>query len=146
VIHARDSIRKALAAALAGGGTAAGSRVYDSPTDVRTAWPAIVVEVAGESQTAATLPGGASRMIERELLLDVTVEVQQTTGYATTRESLLADVEAIAASATLPGAKSIVPTGYAPDQTNTGERPIAIGRQRFAVSYITTQGNPAATL
>jgi hypothetical protein len=146
MIHARTAIRQALAAALAAGGTAAGARVFDSPSDVRTAFPALVVEDAGELQRAATLPGGADRLIERSLRLAVTAELQQVSGYAAARDSLVADVEAIAAGAALPGVKSIVPSGYAPDISNAGERPIVVGRQFFEVTYITTQGNPAATL
>lgn len=146
MIHARTAIRQALVAALAAGGTAAGARVHDTPSDTRTAWPALVVEDVGESQTATSLPGGAGRTIERRLLLDVTAELQQTTGYAAARDALLADVEAIAAATALPGAKAIAPIGYSPDLSNVGERPIAVGRQRFEVFYLTTQGNPASTL
>lgn len=146
MIHARTTIRQALVAALAAGGTSAGARVYDTPSDVRTAWPALVVEDMGESQTATTFPGGAGRTVERRLMLDVTAELQQTTGYAAARDALLADVEAIAVAATLPGAKDITPVGYSPDLSNSGERPIVVGRQRFEVLYVTTQGNPASTI
>jgi hypothetical protein len=145
VIHARTSIREALKAALAAGGTAAGARVYDTPTDERTAWPALVVQGAGEQQSAATLPGGPGRLVERGYRLVVTAELQQVSGYAAALDSLIADVEAIAASATLPGAKSIAPSGYTEETTNVGDRPIAVGRQFFDVTYITTQGNPANT-
>lgn len=144
--HARTAIREALVAALAAGGTSAGARVYDHPADVRTAWPALVVEDLGEQHQALTLPGGADRRIERRYEIEVTAELQQTTGYASARDELLADVEAIAVAATLPGIKHIVPTSYLPDMTNVGERPIVIGRQRFEVVYITTQGDPANTL
>ena len=146
MIHARTTIRQALVSALAAGGTAAGARVYDTPSDVRTAWPALVVEDLGEQQSAVTLPGGADRRVERRLTLEVTAELQQVSGYAAARDSLGADVEAIAVAATLPGAKSISPLGYSPDLSNSGERPIAVGRQRFEVLYVTTQGNPAATI
>ena len=146
MIHARTAIRQALAAALAAGGTSAGARVFDSPSDTRTAFPALVVEDVGEMQRAATLPGGPGRLIERSLRLAVTAELQQVSGYAAARDTLVADVEATAASAVLPGAQSIEPSGYAPDISNSGERPIVVGRQFFEVTYITTQGNPATTL
>jgi hypothetical protein len=145
MIHARTTIRQALVAALAAGGTAASTRVYDTPSDVRVTFPALTVEDGGEMQMATTFPGGAGRLIERQLRLIVTAELQQTTGYAAARDSLLADVEAIAVNATLPGIKSIVPAGYQPDLSNYGERPIVIGRQSFEVTYITTQGNPSST-
>ena len=144
--HARHVIREALVAALAAGGTSAGARVYDNPSDVRQAWPAIVVEDMGERQNATSLPGGSSRTIDRRCEFEVSVELQQTTGYAKARDQLVADVERIAVTATLPGAKWIVPTGYTPDLSNAGERPIAVGRQRFEVGYFTTQGDPATTI
>jgi hypothetical protein len=146
VTHARTAIRQALVAALAAGGTSAGARVYDTPTDVRTAWPALVVEDLGETQSALTLPGGSARRVERRLLLEVTAELQQVSGYAAARDALVADVEAVAVGATLPGAKQIIPAGYAPDLSNAGERPIVVGRQRFEVLYVTTQGDPSTTL
>ncbi len=62
------------------------------------------------------------------------------------RDSLVADVEAIAVNAVLPGVKQIVPAGYVPDLSNSGERPIVVGRQRFEVLYVTTQGDPSTTL
>jgi len=144
--HARHAIREALVAALAAGGTSAGARVYDHPSDVRTAWPALVVEDMGERQDAPTLPGGAGRSIHRSYELEVTAELQQVSGYARARDQLLADVERIAVGATLPGAKYIVPTNYMPDMSNAGERPIVIGRQRFEVVYVTTQGDPSTTI
>lgn len=146
MIHARTAIRQALVAALAAGGTAAGARVYDTPSDVRTAWPALVVDDLGEMQSAVTLPGGPGRRVERRLTLEVTAELQQVSGYATARDSLAADVEVIAVNATLPGVKQIVPAGYQPDLSNNGERPIVVGRQRFEVLYVTTQGDPSTTI
>lgn len=142
MIHARSAIRQALVAALAAGGTAAGARVYDTPSDVRAAWPALCVEDIGEMQAAVTLPGGPARLIERRLLLEVTAELQQASGYAAARDALVADVETIAVHAALPGVKQIVPSGYQAELSNQGERPIAVGRQRFEVLYVTTQGAP----
>lgn len=146
MIHARTAIRQALVAALAAGGTAAGSRAHDTPSDTRTTFPALTVEDVGELQAATTLPGGPGRIVERRLRLQVTSELQQTAGYAAARDSLVADVEVIAVNAVLPGAKSITPIGYQPDLSNIGERPIAVGRQLFEVIYLTTQGDPSTTL
>lgn len=142
--HQRHVIREAVVAVLAAGGTAAGSRVYDTPTDPRVTFPALVVEDLGESQRANTMPGGPDRPIERRMTLEVTAEVQQVAAYARTRDQLVADVESLLASASIAGVKWIVPMGYAPDRDGSGERPIAIGRQRFEVMYVTTQGNPAS--
>ena len=144
--HARTAIRQALVSALAAGGTSASTRVYDTPSDVRVTFPALTVEDIGESQAATTFPGGTARTIERQLRLLVTAELQQTTGYAAARDTLLASVEAIAVTATLPGVKSITPVGYQPDLSNSGDRPIVVGRQSFEVLYYTSQGSPSSTL
>lgn len=142
--HQRHIIREAVVALLAAGGTAAGSRVYDTPTDARTTFPALVVEDLGEQQSANTMPGGPGRPIERKLAIEVTAELQQVANVARARDQLMADVEALLAAASIPGVKWIVPTGYVPESGVAGERPIVIGRQRFEVMYVTTQGDPSA--
>lgn len=146
--HQRHLIREALVALLAAGGTPAAARVYDHPYDPRSVFPALSVTDVGEQQQAESMPADAGRPIERELMLEVAAEVQQTANYARLRDQLLADVEAIFASAalTVAGVKSITPAGYAPTLDVSGDRPIAIGRQRFAILYYTPQGNPAASL
>jgi hypothetical protein len=147
VNHARHVIREAVVALLAAGGTAAGSRVYEHPSDPREDFPALQVEDVGEQQQAPSLPGGPDRTIHRELMLEVTAELLQVGQYARARDQLLADVERLIAYAAIPGVKYIVPAGYVPDQIATeGEAPITVGRQRFRVFYVTTQGDPSATL
>jgi hypothetical protein len=148
VNHQRHVIREALVALLAAGGTAAGSRVYDHPYDPRTVFPALSVTDVGEQQSADSMPADSGRPVERVYTLEVAAEVQQTTNYARTRDQLLADVEAIFASAalTITALKSVTPAGYAPLMDMTGDRPIAIGRQRFDVLYFTPQGNPSTSL
>lgn len=142
--HQRHIIREAIVAALAAAGTAAGARVYDCPTDVRTVFPALVVEDLAEQQSANTLPGGGSRLIERMLMIEVTAEIQQTATPARVRDQLLADVERVIGGLSIAGVKSIVPTSFAPDRDGSGERPIFVGRQRFDVFYVTTQADPAS--
>lgn len=154
--HQRHLIREALVALLAGGGTLAGPRVYDHPYDPRSAFPALSVVDVTEQQQALSMPADVGRPIERVLLLEVTAEVQQVANYARTRDQLLAEVETLFAGATLTvtAAKSITPAGYAPGADSigapsmnvTGDRPIAIGRQRFEILYFTPQGNPATSL
>jgi hypothetical protein len=146
VNHQRHVIREAIVALLAAAGTSAGARVYDSPTDPRTAFPALVVEDLGEEQRATTLPGGSGRTIERRLVIEVTAELQQVSTAARSRDQLLAEVESVLSAALIAGVKSIAPAGYVPDRDGSGERPIVIGRQRFEVLYYTTQGAPGATL
>lgn len=144
--HQRQLIREAIVALLAAGGTAAGSRVYDNPSDPRTQWPALVVEDLAEQQRAEAMPRGPLRPIERTLVLQITAEVQQTTAYARQRDQLLADVEALLAGAAIAGIKSITPAGFQGDLSAEGERPIAIGRQRFEVLFYTPQGDPSTAI
>jgi hypothetical protein len=145
--HQRHVIREAIVALLAAAGTTASTRVYDTPSDPRTAFPALVVEDDGEDQQVTSTMGGgmAGRMVERTLRVIVNAEVQQTTNYARTRDQLLAAVEAALAGSAIAGVKAITPAGYQADLNVQGERPIALGRQRFDVVYLTTQGNPATT-
>lgn len=147
MIHQRHIIREAIVTLLAAAGTAAGTRVYANPYDPRTTFPALCVDDEMEGQAATSFGGGqANRVIERNLLVVVNAEVQQITDYARTRDQLLADVEAALATAAIPGVKSITPAGYQADLGIVGDRPIALGRQRFEVVYLTTQGNPAITI
>lgn len=145
MIHQRHVIREAIVARLAAGGTAAGARVYEHPTDPRTGFPALQVEDVAETQQMQTLPFGASATVERELLIDITAELQQTSAYARARDQLLADVESLLMSTPIPGVRVIRPAGYQAE-TLPGERPIALGRQRFALVYHTTAGNPAQAI
>lgn len=144
--HARKTIREAVWALLKSGATAADSRVYDHPNNPRTAFPALVIEDAEEPQQGLTMPAGASRILERRYAFVVSAEVQQVSGYAAQRDDLLAQVEVLLAAAGIGGAKSITPTHYHADMDHTGERPIAVGRQRFEALYLTAQGAPGTAL
>lgn len=145
--HQRKVIRQAITALLAAAGTAASTRVYDTPGDPRTTFPALTVEDFGEAQQVTSTMGGgmAGRIVERTLDIVVSAEVQQTGDYAGARDDLLAQVEVALAISAIAGVKVITPTGYQPDTSFQGERPIAVGRQRFDITYCTTQGNPATT-
>jgi hypothetical protein len=146
--HARQVIRDAVVAALKAAGTLAGTRVYDTVYDPRTAFPALCVEDAGEDQAVVNNyhAGRSARRIDRTLSLAVTAEVQQASNYATTRDSLLAQVETVLASLVIAGVKDIAPAGYRPDLSVMGDLPITIGQQRFAITYTTAQGSPGVAL
>lgn len=144
--HHRQTIRAAVVAALAAGGTAAAARVFDTPWNARVELPALVVEDEGEQQRSVAVYSSTKRPIERTLLLLVTVEVRQSDTYAAARDELVADVERIVATAALPGVKAVSPAGYEPDLAMDGDKPIAIGRQRFAVTYFTPQDDPSTAL
>ena len=145
--HHRTVIRQAIGALLAAGGTLAGARVHDHPTDPRRAFPALTLFDDSEAQRPMSMPAGAGRPLERLYKLDITAEVQEVDGYAATRDTLLAQVETLLATAgAVAGVKAITPAGYLPGQYSEGERPICVGRQRFEILYYTPQGAPATTL
>lgn len=145
--HQRAVIREAIVALLLNAGTLASTRVYDSPSDSRTTFPALVVESDDEAQeVASTLGGGlANRYIERTLRVVVSAEIQQVANYARTRDDLLAQVETALATSSIAGVKNITPAGFRSEPNFEGEKPIIVGRQHFDVVYMTTQGNPATT-
>lgn len=146
--HQRAVIRGAIVNLLTAANTLAGARVIDHPTKPRTTLPAITVEDLGEEQTPVTPGGGFHRKIKRGLLLEITAEVSKVGDYARERDQLCAQIETVLADVpvTVAGVDVVVPIGYAADMYTEGEKPICVGRQRFRISYITTQGNPAATL
>lgn len=141
--HHRAVIRQAVVQLLASAGTLAGARVFDTPTDPRMTFPALVVEDVGEQQQR--LAGrGTGATVRRTLLLEVTAEIQQVPNYARQRDDLIAQVETALAAAVITGVQDLIPGGYASDAAMGAERPIALGRQRFQLTYVTPQGAPAA--
>ena len=144
--HHRHVIRAAVVAVLIAADTSACARVYDTPTDPRRTFPALTVEDMGEQQQVLSTARGPGATLRRTLVLEIAAEVQQTTGYAQERDQLLADVEIAMAGAVISGVQIIKPTGYAPDTVPGMERPIAIGRQRFEITYLTTQGTPGTPM
>ena len=146
-MHRRALIREAMVRALVAADTRAAQRVHDHPWNERTALPALVVEDLGESQAAVTFGGlGAARAIEREYLVQVSAELQPLDDWARDRDELMAQVETAIANAALPGVKAVVPSGYEAVEATQGARPIVVGRQRFAVTYVTPANNPEALL
>ena len=144
--HQRKQIRAAIVAQLIAASTAASTRVYDNPVDDRSVFPTLVVEDDGEGQSVGSGFGGmAGRIIERTLNLLITAEVKQNAGYAGARDDLIGQVEVALATSGIAGVKSITPTGFQPELSAVGDQPVALGRQRFDVVYLTTQGNPETT-
>lgn len=146
MIHHRHIIREAICAALAAGGTAAAGRVFDEPHDVRTVFPSLSVWDVAEDQRAESMmvESLADRIIGRQLTIEVRAEVAQVATAGRTRDQLLADVERILSTVPIDGVKSITPAGYAPQRDNTAELPLLVGRQRFEITYYTSQGDPSA--
>lgn len=145
-VHQRHLIREAVVELLKAGVPDVVGRVYDTPTDPRSTFPALVVEDVGESQAVSVVFGMPQRPVERTLSLIVTAELHQVGSYARARDQLMAQVETLLANNGIAGLKDCVPAGYQPDTTGDGAQPIAIGRQRFDITYITPQGSPAVLM
>lgn len=148
--HLRKLIRTAIVNLLLDGGTLAGARVLESAYKPRIQFPALLVAYVGEDQEVAGPVGGPDRMVNRTLHLDVHAEVQQAANAEDVRDDLLAQVEAliaaVATSGVIPGVRDIVPVGLRVQEFHEGEKPITVGRQRFAVTYFTTTGDPSAAV
>lgn len=142
--HARATIRDAVQARLLLGATAAGSRIHVHPVDPRTILPAITLVDMGETHAMPSIPGGPQRLVERELLLDITAELQQTGDYATARDDLMAQIEVLM-SQPFAGVRNVELRGYQPE-TQPGEMTLAVGRQRYALTYITTAADPSTAI
>jgi len=146
----RTTIRQAVTAALLAAGTAAGSRVHESPYNARKAFPALVVEGAGarwtegvtEIQEARTMPAGAQRPVKRLYRFAVVAEVQDGTDYAAARDTLAGQAEACVAALQITGVAQIVPVAYQDADDNTAGKPIRQGVQIYEALYFTTQGDP----
>jgi hypothetical protein len=146
VNHARHVIREAVIAALKAGIASVGNRVTDNPSEPQRVFPSLAVEDVGEQQATPTLPGGASRLVDRTLVLVVHATVRKNADYARERDQLLAEVEATLAVTAIAGIKYMVPAGAQFDTSTEGDHPTAIARQRFDIFYRTTQGDPSAVL
>lgn len=144
--HARGVIRQAVIQRLLDQVPQVAGRVLDHPVDSRTTFPSISVEDAGEQQQRSTVPAGPGAVIERVLLLDVVVELrQQSSDFVVTRDELLAAVENALLGEPIPRVRDIQPRAYQPESV-PAEHTLAVGRQRFAITYLTTAADASTAI
>lgn len=150
--HARDGIRAAVVALLAGGSTLAGARVSDHPYNRREQLPALVVTDEGEAQRPTDEMNMASpgfKLVERTYRFIVSAEVDGANAAAT-RGTLLAQVEVLLANASaahsIAGVHRIWPLSYSPADDSDSERQVLTGHQLFEALYYTTQADPSTAL
>lgn len=145
--HLRQVIRSAVVELLRQGDVLPSGQVLDTAYKPRVRFPALVVLCPSEDQQVQSQVGGADRLVDRTLHLDVHAEVQQAANAEDTRDQLLAKAETliaeVATSGVIPGVRDIVPVGMRVEEFHEGEKPITVGRQRFAVTYWTTTGDPS---
>lgn len=151
--HHRKAIRAAIVSLLKAGGTLADQRVFDTTYRPRVQFPALVVLAVGEDQQMLSEQGlgdFAERAVHRVLHLDVNAEIQKNAGAEDERDDLLGQVEALlanaAAAGAIPGIQDITPDAMRVEHYGDGEKPIEVGRQRFRITYLTTQADPGSAV
>lgn len=145
--HMRTTLRAALVDRLLAAGTAAGSRVFDAPYNHRNTFPAICVEQVAESQQLqSVMSGSANAIVERGLQIEIKAEISQIDGYQTALDAICEQIEAAASTLSVAGLKNIQAAGYSQDEVMTDNAPVTIGRQRYVLTYYTTQAAPGAPL
>lgn len=144
--HVRTQIRHEIIAALAAGGTFAGSTVADSRI---TPWPAGTTYALnvknGDEQSEATTLGAPVNMLERAFALEVECFVSDADAAeaAESLDTLMAQVETvIAANCHAGGAQLIYPTGASFADDSTGDSVRLLGTVAFQCRYTTSQANP----
>lgn len=150
--HARTTIRAALVAALIAAGTTAGANVFDEERTTALSaaagdTDAVFIEWPSEDQTPTSmLSGRADRRLERTAVYSITFITKQTTGFLTRADNAMFLIEAALANLVSPAIKNITPIRAVAQLDTGGETPLYTVTQTIDVFYITTQGNPAATL
>ena len=142
--HVRKQIRAAAVTALSGltttGTNVFASRVYPlQDTDL----PALRISNPDETIEPASM-GGAGRLLERTLSLEVQACVKQVSGYEDLVDQIAKEVEIAFANNNTLGAlaKWIVPHAIETELTGEGDKPIAIATLRFDVLYYTALNAP----
>jgi hypothetical protein len=143
--HARGVIRQAVIDRLIAQVPQVGGRVHNHPVDARTVFPALSVEDAGEQQQRSTVTAGANSIIERQLLIDVVVELKGPGDIVAVRDELLAAVENALLAEPITKVRDIQPRAYQPE-SSAAEQTLAVGRQRFAITYLTTAADASTAI
>jgi hypothetical protein len=148
--HVRKQIRVAALAALTGLATTA-SRAYasrlDPLDDGASELPALLVDTLEEDNEGLTL-GGASRIAERTLTLQVRAVVEAVSGYQDTADQIAKEVEiALANNNGLGGlCKWIALGSQNTELSGEGEKPVAVCTMNFSVLYLTALNAPDVPL
>ena len=144
--HVRTQIRHEVIAALAAGGTFAGTTVADSRV---TPWPAGTAYALsvrnGDEQSAPLTLGAPVNTLERAFALQVECFVSDPDAAeaAENLDTLMAQVETlIAANCHAGGAQLIYPTGASFEDDSTGDSVRLVGTVELQCRYITSQANP----
>lgn len=145
--HVRKQLRAAAVTALTNLVSTSGrvyeGRVHPLPTEQAS----LLVDIGGERISASTR-GGASRVNERDLELEVRAVVKGTSYLAALDAIVLEVEEAIAANQSLGGlAKWVQPTEYdRPEIDGNGDKTAAVQTMRFQITYYAALNAPTVAL
>ena len=145
--HVRKQLRDAAVTALTNL-TSTSGRVYEGRANpLPTELASLLVDIGGE-RIEASSRGGAGRINQRDLELEVRAIVKGT-GYLASLDAIVLEVEtAIAANQSLGGlAKWVQPTEYdRPEIDGSGEKTVAVQTMRFQITYYAALNAPTAAL
>lgn len=137
--HARTQIRNAVTSALTGLATT-GSNVFQSHVYPigEDQLPGLTVHTVQETQELVSRSSNGTK-VKRVMNLAVSAYVKDGSGYDTTVDSILVEVEeALQGDATLQGlVKFITPRDLSIDFSGDGDAPVGIASQTFEVEYHT---------
>jgi len=148
--HVREQITVAALSALTGLATT-GARVFrdrdtsERPLDPDTEVPGLTIEDDGEPSERITID--SSQVLERRMRLRVTAHVKAASGYSSSMNQILKEVEIAIAGATLAGAKDVSLVELAARETSqAADKPTVRQAFNFEVLYFTVAGAPDTAL
>ena len=145
-MHVREAITQAALTAVTGLSTTGANVFRDRDTDENplhgSELPGLVVTDDGEPSETVTL--GVGRLLERNMRITFTAHVKASSGYSTTLNTILAEIEAaLGAAASLGGAKwaNLVEVGRR-ELSEGGDKPAVRQAFVFEFFYITAHNAP----
>lgn len=142
-MHARQSIREAVATAVTGLATT-GSRVFQSRMRAQESLPCLLVTTNDESVDRV----GVENEMERVIEIQITGLAQSASGLDDTVDTIAEEVEtAIGANPTFGGkVRGMQLSGIAVDFDDSLQQPVAAVTLRYRATYFTNAGTPGTTL
>lgn len=145
-LHIREQITAAVAAAVTGLATT-GARVYRARDRALqdADLPGLIVRGMGEAVDISSL--GINRLLDRTMRVEIAAHVKASSGYDTTLNQVLKEIEVALVSANLSGGKYISPIEIGdPEISEEAEKPVARQIFVFEVPYFTQAGIPDVAL
>lgn len=147
-LHIREQITLAVVAAVTGLVTT-GPRVYRARDRALqdAELPGLVVTAMSETPEILTMGNATQRILSRTMNMSIAAHVKAVSGYDTTLNKILAELEVALSVANLSGGKYISPVEIPdPEISEEGEKPVARQDFVFEVFYNTRADTPDVAL